>query len=36
MTPNLPTGTYYASISAPLSDEISVNNYDLVVTATPP
>ncbi len=33
---NLPRGTYYASISAPVTGEISVNNYDLVVTATPP
>jgi hypothetical protein len=33
---NLPTGTYYASISAPVTGELSVNNYDLVVTATPP
>jgi hypothetical protein len=33
---NLPTGTYYASVSAPVTGEIAVNNYDLVVTATPP
>jgi hypothetical protein len=32
---NLPVGTYYASISAPVMETISVNNYSLSITATP-
>jgi hypothetical protein len=32
---NLPVGTYYASISAPVMETISVNNYRLSVAVTP-
>jgi hypothetical protein len=32
---NLPVGTYYASISAPVMETISVNNYTLAITVTP-
>jgi hypothetical protein len=32
---NLPVGTYYASISAPVMETISVNNYKLAITVTP-
>jgi hypothetical protein len=32
---NLPVGTYYASISAPVMETISVNNYTLAVTVSP-
>jgi hypothetical protein len=32
---NLPVGTYYASISAPVMETISVNNYSLSIAVTP-
>ncbi len=32
---NLPVGTYYASISAPVMETISVNNYKLAIAVTP-
>lgn len=32
---NLPVGTYYASISAPVMETISVNNYKLSIAVTP-
>jgi hypothetical protein len=35
-TASLPIGTYYASITAPVTETISVNNYQLSITATPP
>lgn len=33
---NLPAGMYYVSVSAPVSDTISVNNYKLTVTTSAP
>jgi hypothetical protein len=32
---NLPVGTYYASVSAPVMETISVNNYQLAITVAP-
>lgn len=32
---NLPVGTYYASVSAPVMETISVNNYELAITVAP-
>ncbi len=32
---NLPVGTYYASVSAPVMETISVNNYKLAITVAP-
>jgi len=32
---NLPVGTYYASISAPVMETISVNNFSLSIAVTP-
>lgn len=30
---NLPVGTYYAAVSAPVTEQLSVNNYKLTVSA---